>query len=93
MAYTIEQIEWLHDNGYMPDWAYYQQNGKSAQHNWNEQHRKIAEKYRQIELEKRKQAEDKAIEQKLNADLEKQLDKKLEKVLEKTLNDLLKGFK
>ena len=36
MAYTLEQIEWLHDNGKMPDWAYYQQNGKSAQANFEE---------------------------------------------------------
>ena len=43
MAYTKEQIEWLHDNGLMPDWAYYQQNGKTAQENWNEQHRMIME--------------------------------------------------
>lgn len=93
MAYTKEQIEWLHDMGYMPDWAYYQQNGKSAQHNWDEQHRKIAEKFRQKELERRKQAQNKSIEQKIHADLEKQLDQKLEKVLDRTLNDLLKGFK
>ena len=36
MAYTLEQIEWLHDNGKMPDWAYYQQNGKSVQANFEE---------------------------------------------------------
>ena len=37
MAYSLEMIEWLHDNGKMPDWAYYQQNGKSADHNLREQ--------------------------------------------------------
>ena len=31
MALTPEQIEWLHDNGKMPDWAYYQQNRATAQ--------------------------------------------------------------
>ena len=37
MAYTLEQIEWLHDNGWMPDWAYYQQNRKDAYQNYAEQ--------------------------------------------------------
>jgi len=32
----FNSIEWYHDNGYMPDWAYYQQNGKSAQENYIE---------------------------------------------------------
>ena len=85
MAYTKEQIEWLHDNGLMPDWVYYQQNGKTAQENWNEQHRKITERYRQREAEQRRQAEEKALEKKLEADLEKQI--------EKALDDLLKDFK
>ena len=92
MALTKEQIEWLHDHGKMPDWAYYQQNGKSAQANWEEQHRKIMERYRQREAEQRRQAEEKALEKKLEADLEKQIEKKLDKALEKALDDLLKGF-
>ena len=93
MALTPEQIEWLHDHGKMPDWAYYQQNGKTAQENWEEQHRKIMERYRQREAEQRRQAEEKALEKKLEADLEKQIEKKLDKALEKALDDLLKGFK
>ena len=93
MAFTPEQIEYLHSTGQMPDWVYYQQNGKSAQENWNEQHRKIMENYRQREAEQRRQAEEKALEKKLEADLEKQIEKKLEKALEKALDDLLKDFK
>ena len=92
MAYTLEQIEWLHDNGYMPDWAYYQQNGKSAQDNYNAQHKKMMEQYRQREAEQRRQAEEKALEKKLEAELEKQIEKKLDKALEKALDDLLKDF-
>lgn len=88
MAYTKEQIEWLHDNGYMPDWVYYQQNGKTAQENWNAQQRSILEQDRQREAEKRRQAEEK----KLEAELEKQLEQKLGKALEKSLDDLLKDF-
>lgn len=41
MAYTLEQIEYLHDRGLMPDWVYYQQNGKSAQENYNAQRKKF----------------------------------------------------
>ena len=41
MALTLEQIEYLHDIGKMPDWAYYQQNGKTAQQNYAEQKRKL----------------------------------------------------
>jgi len=37
MAYTKEQIEYLHDSGKMPDWVYYQQNGVTAQENYNRQ--------------------------------------------------------
>lgn len=37
MAYTKEQIEYLHDSGKIPDWAYYQQNGATAQENYNRQ--------------------------------------------------------
>lgn len=37
MAYTKEQIEYLHDSGKMPDRVYYQQNGATAQENYNRQ--------------------------------------------------------
>lgn len=89
MAYTLEQIEWLHSNGWMPDWAYYQQNGKSAQANFAEQQRKIMEMEHQREEEARRQAEEKEMEKKVEAEIEKKLDK----ALEKALDDLLKGFK
>lgn len=89
MAFTLEQIEWLHDNGWMPDWAYYQQNGKSAQANFAEQQRKLYELERQRDEETPRQAEEKEMEKKLEAEIEKKLDK----ALEKALDDLLKGFK
>jgi 5,10-methylene-tetrahydrofolate dehydrogenase/methenyl tetrahydrofolate cyclohydrolase len=44
MALTQEQIEWLHDNGKMPDWAYFQQNGKTAQQNYVEATRRARER-------------------------------------------------
>ena len=93
MALTPEQIEWLHDNGKMPDWAYFQQNGKTAQQNYTEATRrakeKILKRYEEQQAEARRKAEEKELEKKLEAELEK----KLEKTLEKALDDLLKGFK
>ena len=44
-------IEWYHDNGYMQDWAYYQQNGKSAQDNYIEQMNKQSNLLRQKKQE------------------------------------------
>ena len=35
MAFTDEQIEYLYKTGKMPQWAYFQQNGKTAQENYN----------------------------------------------------------
>ncbi len=93
MALTPQEIERLHNSGKMPDWIYYQVNGKSAQENWEEQHRKIIERYRQREEEARKQAEQKKREKDLEKQIEKQIEKELEKTVEKVLEDLLKGFK
>lgn len=93
MAYTLEQIEWLHDHGKMPDWAYYQQNGKSATMNLYEQTKKFKERVLREEQERQEEARRKAEEKKLEAELEKKLEKQLEQALEKALDDLLKGFK
>lgn len=35
-------VELYHNKGWMPDWAYYQQNGKSAMENYAEQTNKIS---------------------------------------------------
>lgn len=55
MAFSKEQIEYLHNTGKMPDWAYYQQNGGSAQENYNrqkiEQSQRITQKLQEKELE------------------------------------------
>ena len=55
MAFSKEQIEYLHNTGKMPDWAYYQQNGGSAQENYNrqklEQRQRIAQQLQEKELE------------------------------------------
>lgn len=55
MAFSKEEIEYLHNTGKMPDWVYYQQNGASAQENYNrqklEQSQRITQKLQEKELE------------------------------------------
>ena len=82
MAYTLEEIEYLHDMGLMEDWVYYQQNGKSAQENYNKQ-------MRIQQLEYYKEMYSNLYEQKL----EKELEYKLGNILDNTLDKLLKDFK
>ena len=77
MAYTKEQIEYLHDSGKMPDWAYYQQNGATAQENYNRQIQAFRNRLRDKQQEEQQQKE-----------IEKQIEYKLEKILEDLLNDL-----
>ena len=36
-----QMVEFYHDQGWMPDWAYYQLNGKSAQENYADQKSQI----------------------------------------------------
>ena len=77
MAYTKEQIEYLHDSGKMPDWAYYQQNGATAQENYNRQiqafRNRMLERYQDEQQEK---------------EIEKQIEDNLEEILEDLLKDL-----
>ena len=77
MAYTKEQIEYLHDSGKMPDWAYYQQNGATAQENYNRKIQAFRNRLRDKQQEEQQQKE-----------IEKQIEDKLEKILEDLLNDL-----
>lgn len=96
MAYTLEQIEWLHDHGKMPDWAYYQQNGKSATMNLYEQTKKFKERVLKEEQERQEEAKRKAEEMKLEKEIEKKLEKQIETQLEeavqKALENLLKDL-
>lgn len=70
MALTKEQIEWLHDHGKMPDWAYYQQNGKTAQENFILQRRIEIE---QREAERRKREQEAQERKKLEKEFEAQV--------------------
>ena len=77
MAYTKAQIEYLHDSGKMPDWAYYQQNGATAQENYNRQIQAFRNRLRDRQQEKQQQRE---------------IEKQIEKQIEETLEELLKDF-
>ena len=76
-----EMIEYYHDRGLMPDWWYYQVNGKSAEENYIDMVNRRSLKFREEMLREQEKRE-----------LEKELEAKLEETLEKVLNDLLKDF-
>lgn len=85
MAYTPEQIDWLWRNGKMPDWVYFQTNGKSAQENYilatERAKQRIIDNYNRKQEETRRKEESKKQEKQLEKDIEKQLEQSLEKVL------------
>ena len=61
MAYSLEMIEWLHNTGRMPDWAYYQQNGKSADENYAAQKARILSRAREAIEDQTSAADDEPI--------------------------------
>lgn len=86
----LEEIERLHNSGKMPDWYYYQVNGKSAWENYAEQFNKISKKNqieRELEIYKAKRKAE--IEAELEAELEKQIEEKAAPEIEKVLDKLL----
>ena len=85
MAYTKEQIEYLHDIGKMPDWAYYQQNGKTAEENYRIQKQKQEAEYRRRLYEESRRKE-------FEKELEEEIEKKAAATIEKVLDELLKDF-
>ena len=74
-------IEYYHDRGLMPDWWYYQVNGKTAEENYIDMVNRRSLKFR-----------DEMLREEEKKELEKELEAKLEETLEKVLNDLLKDF-
>lgn len=66
----VKDIEYLHNTGKMPDWAYYQQNGKTAQENFRDQRINFLDS-------------DLKIQEILESKLEDVIDKALNSVLEK----------
>lgn len=81
---TIKEIEYLHDIGKMPDWIYYQQNGKTAQENYVIQKQKQQAEFHRRLLERSRQKEaEKAIE----AEIERTAGTAIEKALTELLRD------
>ena len=76
-----EMIEYYHNRGLMPDWWYYQVNGKTAEENYIDMVNRRSLKFR-----------DEMLREEEKKELEKELEVKLEETLEKVLNDLLKDF-
>ena len=61
MAFTQQEIEYYHDRGLMPDWAYYQQNGKSAEENYAAQKARILSRAREAIEDQTSAADDEPI--------------------------------
>lgn len=92
MAYSLEQIEYLHDTGKMPDWIYYQMNGKSAEENYRLQKMKIRKEIEQREQERRRHEEERRRKKEEEKALEAEIEKKAEAAISKALDELLKDF-
>ena len=74
----LKEIEYLHDTGRMPDWAYYQLNGKNAQENY-------------VAIKKKQHAEW-LNQMKAKQNLSHQIETQMEPVLNAVLDDLLKDL-
>ena len=69
----------------MPDWAYFQQNGKTAQENYvlatERAKQRILDNYNRQQEEARRKQEIQKQEKQMEKDIEKQLEQSLEKIL------------
>lgn len=74
------------DKGLLPDYIYYQFNGKSAQENYEEQNALIKQRLLQRKEKEKQQRE-------LENYVKEEVEKRLDICLEKALEDVLKGFK
>ena len=89
MAYTPEQIDRLHDMGYMPDWVWVQQNGRSAQQNFEYQRRKIYNQIAEREAAKRREEAKKEMEKQILEAILVTLEQATDGVAEETANDVV----
>lgn len=65
MAFTIDEINYYHDRGQMPDWAWVQQNGRSPEWNYNYQKQKMYAEMRKREKAKQREEAKKQIEKQI----------------------------
>lgn len=78
MNLTKEQIEYLHDSGKMPDFAYYQLNGKTAQVNYR--------------LQKQALRRSMLLDPKAEAEIEAEIKDQLDQLIERSIDNLLSDF-
>lgn len=74
---TKEEIEYYHNSGLMPDWIYYQVNGKTAEEN-----------YRDILMKRNKEYRDLIVDR----ELEDSISKRLEETIDNCLNNIISKF-
>lgn len=73
---TKEEIEYYHNSGLMPDWIYYQVNGKTAEENYRDILMKRNKKYRDLIV-------DRELEDTISKRLEETIDNCLDNIISK----------
>lgn len=82
---TDDELEYLHSQGKVPDWWYYQKSKKPVWMKWQEQTDKFNAEIEEREKQKKQ-------EQDLQAQVEQEVGKQLEQTVNKALEDLFKDF-
>lgn len=77
---TKEEIEYYHNSGLMPDWIYYQVNGKTAEEN-----------YRDISMKRNKEYRDLIIDRELEDSISKRLEETIDNCLDNIISKLGKN--
>ncbi len=77
---TKEEIEYYHNSGLMPDWIYYQVNGKTAEEN-----------YRDILMKRNKEYRDLIVDRELEDSISKRLEETIDNCLDNIINKLGKN--
>ena len=77
---TKEEIEYYHNSGLMPDWIYYQVNGKTAEEN-----------YRDILMKRNKEYRDLIVDRELEDTISKRLEETIDNCLDNIISNLGKN--
>lgn len=73
---TKEEIEYYHNSGLMPDWVYYQVNGKTAQENYIDIVMKRDKEYRDL-------LNGRVVEESISKSLEETIDNCIDDIISK----------
>lgn len=74
---TKEEIEYYHNSGLMPDWIFYQVNGKTAEEN-----------YRDILMKRNKEYRDLIVDRELEDSISKRLEETIDNCLDNIISKL-----